>query len=309
MKDSQKMSSVLGMDYLFFGKLRVLLIVHEMSRYLMAVPIQDEARTDPHAIEAIGKFIKEVGLQNRSITLRCDNENLLLAFGNHLSGKAKQLGVERVIVDQVPGYRPQAKGGVERQVAVVKQAFWANWLSVESEISRKGSVEEPLKLPLGGLLWRMCLLYVSRTINLFMSSPGDAATPIDLVHDEICGRPKTLPFGCLCACQIAGRRLMKKYRGRKLLRCIYLGPSQPRGGGVFAIALGEREVELFPACRGIIENDRYVFLKEELIGIAGEDRRILDVVDPERPYTEPSSAPKRPLPIGICLKMREKKKS
>ena len=303
-KDSQKMSSVLGMDYLFFGKLRVLLIVHEMSRYLMAVPIQDEARTDPHAIEAIGKFIKEVGLQNRSITLRCDNENLLLAFGNHLSGKAKQLGVERVIVDQVPGYRPQAKGGVERQVAVVKQAFWANWLSVESEISRKGSLEEPLRLPLGGLLWRMCLLYVSRTINLFMSSPGDAATPIDLVHDEICSRPKTLPFGCLCACQIAGRRLMKKYRGRKLLRCIYLGPSQPRGGGVFAIALGEREVELFPACRGIIENDRFVFLKEELIGIAGEDRRILDVVDPERPInfsTEPSSAPKRPLPIDENL--------
>ena len=303
-KDSQKMSSVLGMDYLFFGKLRVLLIVHEMSRYLMAVPIQDEARTDPRAIEAIGKFIKEVGLQNRSITLRCDNENLLLAFGNHLSGKAKQLGVERVIVDQVPGYRPQAKGGVERQVAVVKQAFWANWLSVESEISRKGSLEEPLRLPLGGLLWRMCLLYVSRTINLFMSSPGDAATPIDLVHDEICSRPKTLPFGCLCACQIAGRRLMKKYRGRKLLRCIYLGPSQPRGGGVFAIALGEREVELFPACRGIIENDRFVFLKEELIGIAGEDRRILDVVDPERPInfsTEPSSAPKRPLPIDENL--------
>ena len=303
-KDSQKMSSVLGLDYLFFGKLRVLLIVHELSRYLMAVPIQEEAATDPHAIEAIGKFIKEVGLQNRSITLRCDNENLLLAFGNHLSGKAKQLGVERVIVDQVPGYRPQAKGGVERQVAVVKQAFWANWLSVESEISRKGSEEEPLKLPLGGLLWRMCLLYVSRTINLFMSSPGDAATPIDLVHDEICGRPKTLPFGCLCACQIAGRRLMKKYRGRKLVRCIYLGPSQPRGGGVFAIALGEREVELFPACRGIIENERYVFLKDELTGIAGEDRRILDVVDPERPINfspEPSSAQNRPLPADENL--------
>ena len=98
------------MDYLFFGKLRVLLIVHEMSRYLMAVPIQNEARTDPHAIEAVGKFIKEVGLQNRSITLRCDNKNLLLAFGNHSSGKAKQLGVERVIVDQDPGIDLRPKG-------------------------------------------------------------------------------------------------------------------------------------------------------------------------------------------------------
>ena len=182
------MSSVLGMDYFFFGKLRVLLLVHEMSRYLMAIPIQDEARDDPHLLKSIGKFFfTEVGLQNRAVTLRCDNENLLLAVANHMSGKRKHLGVGRVMVDSVPCYRPQAKGGVERQVAVVKQAFSANWLNLESEISRNGHEEEPLKIPLGRLLWRMCLFYVSRTINLLMSSPGDLAAPIDLVHDEICG--------------------------------------------------------------------------------------------------------------------------
>ena len=49
--------------------------------------------------------------------------NLLLAFGNHLASKSKQLGVQRVIVDPVPAYRPQATGGVERPVAVVKQAL------------------------------------------------------------------------------------------------------------------------------------------------------------------------------------------
>ena len=285
-RDPQRMSSAIGMDYLFFGKLRVLLMVHEMTRYTLAIPAQEDAKDDPRIVEAVGNMIKEIGLQNRVITLRCDNENLLLAFGNHLASKVRQLGVERVIVDPVPGYRPQAKGGVEKQVSVVKQAFWSNWLGIESEISRKGHEEEPLKLPLGGRLWSMCLLYVSRTINLFLCSPGDVATPLDLVHDEICSRPKTLPFGSLCACQVAGPRLVKKYRGRKLIRCIYLGRSRARGGGVLAIPVGSsgsKEVEVFPACRGILDNDRFVFLKDELLGIAGDDHSVLDVSDPERP--------------------------
>ena len=298
-KDPQKMSSAIGMDYLYFGKLRVLLMMHEMSRYTLAIPAQEDAKDDPRIVESVGNMIREIGLQNRVITFRCDNENLLLAFGNHLASKSKQLGVERVIVDPVPGYRPQAKGGVEKQVSVVKQAFWSNWLGMESEISRKGHEEEPLRLPLGGRLWSMCLLYVSRTINLFLCSPGDVATPLDLVHDEICSRPRTLPFGSLCACQVAGPRLTKKYRGRKLIRCIYLGPIRARGGGVLAIPVGSsgsKEVEVFPACRGILDNDRFVFLKDELQGIAGDDVSILDVSDPERPINFVPKDRKRSLP-------------
>ena len=293
------MSSAIGMDYLYFGKLRVLLTMHEMSRYTLAIPAQEDAKDDPRIVESVGNMIREIGLQNRVITFRCDNENLLLAFGNHLASKSKQLGVERVIVDPVPGYRPQAKGGVEKQVSVVKQAFWSNWLGMESEISRKGHEEEPLRLPLGGRLWSMCLLYVSRTINLFLCSPGDVATPLDLVHDEICSRPRTLPFGSLCACQVAGPRLTKKYRGRKLIRCIYLGPIRARGGGVLAIPVGSsgsKEVEVFPACRGILDNDRFVFLKDELQGIAGDDVSILDVSDPERPINFVPKDRKRSLP-------------
>ena len=46
---------------------------------------------------------------------------------------------------------------------------------------------------------------------------------------------------------------------------------------------GSEEVEVFPACRGILDNDRFVFLKDELLGISGDDRSVLDVSDPERP--------------------------
>ena len=102
-KDPQKMSSAIGMDYLYFGKLRVLLMMHEMSRYTLAIPAQEDAKDDPRIVESVGNMIREIGLQNRVIAFRCDNENLLLAFGNHLASKSKQLGVERVIVDPVPG--------------------------------------------------------------------------------------------------------------------------------------------------------------------------------------------------------------
>ena len=70
------------------------------------------------------------------------------------------------------------------RVAVFKQAFWSNRLEVEAKLSISSQTE---KLPLGGMLWRMCLLYVSRTINLYLSSPGDAGTPLHLVGDEIVG--------------------------------------------------------------------------------------------------------------------------
>ena len=182
---------MIGLDFLFFGKLRVLLLVHTATRYTFAFPAQDPDSVEQDVASTFGKFVREIGLQNGVVTLRCDNEAFLIKICGILAKKPQPC--ERILVEQVPGYRPQAKGNVERQVAVVKQAFWSNWLEVEAKLSISSQTE---KLPLGGMLWRMCLLYVSRTINLYLSSPGDAATPLDLVRDEIVGRPWTLPFGC-----------------------------------------------------------------------------------------------------------------
>ena len=157
---------------------------------------------------------------------------------------------------------------------------WSNWLEVEAKLSISSQIE---KLPLGGMLWRMCLLYVSRTINLYLSSPGDAATPLDLVRDEIVGRPRTLPFGCLCVCQVAGPRLTKKFRGRKLIRCVYLAPKEPRGGGVFAVPVGSNELELFPSSRPVVEHDKLCYAVDDLKRLSNCDLTIQDSDDPERP--------------------------
>ena len=158
----QKEYKVIGLDFLFFGKLRVLLLVHTASRYTFAFPVQDPESVEQDVALTFGKFVREIGLQSGVVTLRCDNEAFLIKVCGILANKPQPC--ERILVEQVPGYRPQAKGNVERQVAVVKQAFWSNWLEVEAKLSISSQNE---KLPLGGMLWRMCLLYVSRTINLY----------------------------------------------------------------------------------------------------------------------------------------------
>ena len=273
----QKEYKVIGLDFLFFGKLRVLLLVHTATRYTFAFPVQDPDSVEQDVVSTLGKFVREIGLQNGVVTLCCDNEAFLIKICGILAKKPQPC--ERILVEQVPGYRPQAKGNVERQVAVVKQAFWLNWLEVEAKLSISSQTE---KLPLGGMLWRMCLLYVSRTINLCLSSPGDAATPLDLVRDEIVGRPRTLPFGCLCVCQVAGPRLTRKFRGRKLIRCVYLAPKEPRGGGVFAVPVGSNELELFPSSRPVVEHDKLCYAVDDLKRLSNYDLTIQDSDDPER---------------------------
>ena len=294
MKLPQKEYKVIGVDFLFFGKLRVLLLVHTASRYTFAFPVQDPESVEQDVALTFGKFVREIGLQNGVVTLRCDNEAFLIKVCGILAKKPQPC--ERILVEQVPGYRPQAKGNVERQVAVVKQAFWSNWLEVEAKLSISSQIE---KLPLGGMLWRMCLLYVSRTINLYLSSPGDAATPLDLVRDEIVGRPRTLPFGCLCVCQVAGPRLTKKFRGRKLIRCVYLAPKEPRGGGVFAVPVGSNELELFPSSRPVVEHDKLCYAVDDLKRLSNCDLTIQDSDDPERPINFEPRVPEGDVgPVG-----------
>ena len=289
----QKEYKVIGLDFLFFGKLRVLLLVHTATRYTFAFPVQDPDSVEQDVVSTFGKFVREIGLQNGVVTLRCDNEAFLIKICGILAKKPQPC--ERIPVEQVPGYRPQAKGNVERQVAVVKQAFWSNWLEVEAKLSISSQTE---KLPLGGMLWRMCLLYVSRTINLYLSSPGDAATPLDLVRDEIVGRPRTLPFGCLCVCQVAGPRLTRKFRGRKLIRCVYLAPKEPRGGGVFAVPVGSNELELFPS-RPVVEHDKLCYAVDDLKRLSNYDLTIQDSDDPERPINFEPKVPEVDLgPVG-----------
>ena len=149
----QKEDQTIGLDFMYFGKLRVLLVVHLSSHYVLGLPAVDlRDKTLEHNFD---RFVREIGLTGKTVTVRCDNEVSLLAAAERLTARST---VARAVIDPVAGYRPQSKGGVERMVAVVKQSFWSVWLDLELEVNRSQSVEAETHLPLGGLLWQAALL-------------------------------------------------------------------------------------------------------------------------------------------------------
>ena len=245
----QKEDQTIGLDFMYFGKLRVLLVVHLSSHYVLGLPAVDlHDKTLEHNFD---RFVREIGLTGKTVNVRCDNEVSLLAAAERLTARST---VARAVIDPVAGYRPQSKGGVERMVAVVKQSFWSVWLDLELEVNRSQSVEAETHLPLGGLLWQAALLYTCRCHNLWRTGLNDVTTPIDRVHEQIVQRTRTLAFGSVVFAKTSKSKAhLAKFRGKNLVKCTYLGPVHPRGGGVFACLEGSCEVEVFPACRPLAD--------------------------------------------------------
>ena len=83
---------------------------------------------------------------------------------------------------------------------------------------------------------------------------NDVTTPIDRVHEQIVQRTRTLAFGSVVFAKTSKSKAhLAKFRGKNLVKCTYLGPVHPRGGGVFACLEGSCEVEVFPACRPLAD--------------------------------------------------------
>ena len=83
----QKEYKVIGLDFLFFGKFRVLLLVHTATRYTFAFPVQDPDSVEQDVVSTFGKFVREIGLQKGVVTLRCDNEAFLIKICGILAKK------------------------------------------------------------------------------------------------------------------------------------------------------------------------------------------------------------------------------
>ena len=287
----QKEDQTIGLDFMYFGKLRVLLVVHLSSHYVLALPAVD--LHDKTLENNFDRFVREVGLTGKTVTIRCDNEVSLLAAAERLTARST---VSRAVIDPVAGYRPQSKGGVERMVAVVKQSFWSVWLDLELEVTRSQSAEAEIRLSLGGLLWQAALLYTCRCHNLWHAGTNDVTTPIERVHEQIVQRTRTFAFGSVVLAKTSKSKAhLAKFRGKNLVKCTYLGPVHPRGGGVFACLEGSCEVEVFPACRPLADaNPTYDSgtLKQlsEFNQLALDDEarpRILEPLDPQETEEPP----------------------
>ena len=280
----QREDQTIGMDFYYFGRLRVLLLAHCSSNYTTAIPAMN--LDDPDLFYNIGRVIREMGLVNKMVTVRCDQESALMSLAEKLTTRTGDVAVSGVIVDVVPGYRPQSKGAIERQVETMKQGFWAVWLDLEREVARNSAPEDwNKKLPLGGMLWQACVLYSARCYNLWSFSHQDVTTPIDRLHEEIVHRTRTLPFGCLVYAKVGGSKAhQQKYRGKKTVKAVYLGPKEPRGGGIFAAPLGQTEIDVFPVCRALEgAKGEPVYDVGAIHALSTSQPLVLDPADPERP--------------------------
>ena len=127
----QRENQTVGLDFFFFGKLRVL-VMHLGSRYTLCLPAPE--LSDDLAFN-ITRALKECGLTGKAVTFRLDNEASLVALVER-TARHRACPASAVITDVVPGYRPQSKGSIEKQVDIMKSGFWAIWLDLEAQINK-----------------------------------------------------------------------------------------------------------------------------------------------------------------------------
>ena len=239
-------------DFLFFTKdLRVCLVVHELSGYCFGVPFA--TGEDPVRVaKAINAELSFAGVQGQHMVLRMDNESTLQALWNR-AGKDRTFPALSLHIDSVAKGRPQQKGQVEVSVRHFKEAFWVNWLTLETALEKK--------LRLGGLLYKEALRYVGRTRNLHATSKSQT-TPIERMRRQHLPVATTFPFGCKGFAKPSKSK--PEDRGRRLIPCMYLGPGKPNGGGVRVLPLDRPdEVEVMAAFRPELP---YVYPEDVVIG-------------------------------------------
>ena len=236
-KDPQIPQASFLSDFLFFTKdLRVCLIQHELSGYLVGIPYA----TGEEPSRVVKQICAEMHycMKGQHVVLRMDNEHSLQALWNKVARDKSFPGLS-LHIDSVAKGRPQQKGQVEVGVRHFKEAFWVNWLTLETSLSKK--------LSLGGLLYKEALRYVGRTRNLFATSKSHT-TPMERMRRQHLPVTKTFPFGCKGFAKPPKSR--PEDRGRRLIPCLYMGPARPNGGGARVLPLDRPdEVEVMAAFR------------------------------------------------------------
>ena len=277
----QRENQTVGLDFFYFGKLRVLLVMHLGSRYTLCLPAPE--LSDDLAFN-LTRALKECGLSGKAVTFRLDNEASLVALVER-TARHRACTASAVITDVVPGYRPQSKGSIEKQVDIMKSGFWAIWLDLEAQINQaqpSSDATEGIKLPLGGLLWQACIFYTARCFNLWSTGPGNSSVSLDRLHEEYVQKSRTRAFGSVCQARVARSKAhLQRYRGARTVKIVYLGPVHARGGGVYGVPLNGKDIDVFPAIA--VGKEETTIDVPTLLGLASEKPLALDDQDPERP--------------------------
>ena len=257
-----------------------MLAVHVISGYVGLVVLGPEEPVPSHAVN---RMISEMGINGLDIVVHGDQENLLEKVFKDAAKLRTFVGRSLHWVPFAVG-RPQSKGIVERNIGLIKEAFWSVWLGLEERVGEK--------LALGGDLFAEALRYAVRMHNLFHCSKA-LSTPLERLRGATVQPVKTCEFG------VVGfgkpQRNFPEHRGKRLVRCIYVGPNGANGSGVRAFVplsnLAPR-LELFSAFRPKEPLEIDVPVLKVLCGNREDpERPILFEVEPDEPRQEMDGEP------------------
>ena len=269
----------LQMDFGFFGRhVRFLVCVHVMSGYLSTVVLTPD---EPVAAKALCKIFSEMGLHGLDVVVHGDQENLLESV-------CRDAAKDRTFVGRsfhwVPfaKERPQSKGIVERHVGLLKESFWSVWLGLEERVGGQ--------LALGGELFAEGMRYTTRMYNLYHIGTESQSSPLERLRGTSVVPTRTYEFGSIGFGKPQTAR--REHRGKRLVRCIYVGPQGPNGHGIRAfvpLANTVPRLELMGAYRSKTPTEFDVPALKALLGSRE---------DPERPikFDVPPDAPQPPGP-------------
>ena len=253
------------MDFGFFGRnVRFLLMVHVLSGYLSTVVLGPE---DPVPVPAICKALSEMGLSGLDIVVHGDQENLLESVfrdaAKHRTFVGRSLHWVPFAVN-----RPQVKGIIERNICLMKEAFWSVWLGLEERVGGQ--------LALGSHLFVEAMRYSVRMHNLFHVSKEQQSTPLERLRGSTVQPVKSCEFGV-----VGFGKPQKEYpehRGKRLVRSIYVGPHGANGSGIRVfVPLGDGKAPRLEVFSSFRSRDPVEFDKGALDLLIGNKE------DPERP--------------------------
>lgn len=220
-----------ALDITFIGTLKILVAVVFCTSMMGAFCMTGEVDRDARMLNG---WFKEFGLSGQVAEVTLDGERKLEGLVR-TTMKLENHTLSQIVLKPTPPGRSQANGKVERFHGLLKNAFGANLMHVESQVRRRIPLESPL-VP-------FLVPYVARTYNVHHVPTKSFTTAVEKLKNRSgAKRLKTFPFGVTLLAKPTS--VSASHALESLCQVTYLGPVTSFGGGLWGVLTGDSKVGL-----------------------------------------------------------------
>ena len=236
----------IGVDFMFFGRMRVFIAVVVSTHMMFAHVMHPEFQRN---VSAISAGLSELGATGKEIEWVGDNEDFLEKLLREVAKYQTFPGIGSHWRHAPVGRK---QGLVERYVCILKEGIFAVWMCLEDALGCRIAVESEL--------FKHCVMYTARTHNIHNVTRYSTVTPLDRMRNNAeSTKPTTFAFGRLGEA-VPKNKNDPRFRGQRLVEIAYLGPVRTTGAGTFGICLerldDEPRIEEFGKFRPRMDGDK-----------------------------------------------------